>query len=514
MLTKRARAAMAAATAGLLAAASAVFVSSYANAASSNLLANPGFEAGSLSGWTCDPGTASVVTSPVHSGSYALAGVPTSSDDAQCTQTVSVQPSTSYTFSGYVEGSYVFIGVTGGNDDWTPSATGWQQLTTSFTTSASQTSLQVYVHGWYAEPTYYADDFALIGPGGTSSPSTSPSTSPSASPTTSPSSSPSSSPTQSASPSASPTGSNGGGGGTSGLPAHYLAGYWQDFVNGADVLSLASVPTGYSLVDVAFANADSANDGGVTFSIDPTLASDLGGYSAAQFTADVRTLQARGQRVVLSVGGANGDISVDSSSSASNFANSVYSLMQTYGFNGVDIDMENGVDPTYMAQALEQLRSLAGSSLIVTFAPQTVDVLNTGSDYFALALDIGSILTTSFTQYYNTGAMLACNGSVVSEGTENMPVGMACIQLQGGMSPSQVGLGFPASTSAAGGGYLAPGVVDDAMDCLAAGQNCGSFVPPSTWPGIGGVMDWSINWDASNGYAFESTVAPYIATLP
>jgi chitinase len=49
---------------------------------------------------------------------------------------------------------------------------------------------------------------------------------------------------------------------------------------------------------------------------------------------------------------------------------------------------------------------------------------------------------------------------------------------------------------------------------LTSQQNCGSFVPPTTWPGIRGVMTWSINWDASNGYNFASTVAPYLATLP
>jgi len=27
-------------------------------------------------------------------------------------------------------------------------------------------------------------------------------------------------------------------------------------------------------------------------------------------------------------------------------------------------------------------------------------------------------------------------------------------------------------------------------------------------------MTWSINWDASNGYAFADTVAPYLSTLP
>jgi chitinase len=36
------------------------------------------------------------VGSPVHSGSYALSGTATSSDDAQCTQVIQVQPNSSY----------------------------------------------------------------------------------------------------------------------------------------------------------------------------------------------------------------------------------------------------------------------------------------------------------------------------------------------------------------------------------------------------------------------------------
>ena len=42
----------------------------------------------------------------------------------------------------------------------------------------------------------------------------------------------------------------------------------------------------------------------------------------------------------------------------------------------------------------------------------------------------------------------------------------------------------------------------------------GSFVPPETWPGIRGVMTWSINWDAANGYNFANTIAPDLSTLP
>src|SRR6266702_1660524 len=161
---ERRRAAAAIAATTCLMAAGVAVLGTNAEAATTNLLTNPGFESGSLTGWTCDSGTGSVVTSPVHSGTYALSGAATSSDDAQCTQTVSVQPSTTYTLSGYFEGAYVYLGVTGGTNSWTPSATSYQQLTTTFTTTSSQTSIQVYTHGWYAQGTYYADDLSLTGP--------------------------------------------------------------------------------------------------------------------------------------------------------------------------------------------------------------------------------------------------------------------------------------------------------------------------------------------------------------
>ena len=107
-----------------------------------------------------------------------------------------------------------------------------------------------------------------------------------------------------------------------------------------------------------------------------------------------------------------------------------------------------------------------------------------------------------------------CDGNVYAEGTENFITALACTELEGGLSPSQVGVGLPASTSAAGSGYVAPSVVNDALDCLAAGANCGSFVPPKTWPTIRGAMTWSINWDASNGDNFADSVAPYLVPAP
>ena len=138
--------------------------------AQTNLLTNGSFATGSTAGWTCSSGD-TVVTSPVYSGSsYALAGTPTSSDDAQCSQVVSVQPSSAYSLSGWVEGDYVFLGDSGtgtsDTDTWTPSASTWTELSTSFTTGASTTSVTIYIHGWYAQPTFYADALTLTGPGG------------------------------------------------------------------------------------------------------------------------------------------------------------------------------------------------------------------------------------------------------------------------------------------------------------------------------------------------------------
>jgi hypothetical protein len=138
--------------------------------ARSNLLVNGDFAAGSTAGWTCSSGD-TVVASPVYPGSsYALAGTPTSSDDAQCSQVVSVQRGATYTLAGWVQGDYVFLGDsgTGGTDtdDWTPAASSWTELSASFTTGSATTSVTVYVHGWYAQPAYYADDLSLTGPAG------------------------------------------------------------------------------------------------------------------------------------------------------------------------------------------------------------------------------------------------------------------------------------------------------------------------------------------------------------
>jgi chitinase len=337
--------------------------------------------------------------------------------------------------------------------------------------------------------------------GGTTTPTTAPTTRP---PTTTP---PATTPPATTPPATVPPS-------TGTLPKHFLTGYWQNFDNPANEIKLVAVPAAYDLVAVAFADA-TGTPGAVSFAIDPGLSASVGGYTNEQFKADVATLHSRGTKVVISVGGEKGSVGVGDATAATNFANSVYSLMQTYGCDGVDIDLENGLNPTYMGQALRSLRGKAGTNLIITMAPQTIDMQSPQSSYFKLALDIKDILTVVHTQFYNSGSMLGCdNNAAYAQGTVNFLVALACIQLQHGLRPDQVALGLPATTSAAGGGYVSPSVVDQALDCLARGSNCGSFKPPATYPGIRGAMTWSVNWDVTGGNGFANTVKPHLSTLP
>ncbi|NEW72318.1 chitinase [Streptomyces rhizosphaericus] len=530
-----------------------------ATAAAANLAQNPGFESG-LSGWTCSAASGTTVASPVHGGSAALKATPAGSDNARCAQTVAVKPNSSYTLSAWVQGSYVYLGASGtGTTDvstWTPSATGWQQLSTSFTTGAGTTSVTVYTHGWYGQPAYYADDISLTGPGGDpgdpvpGAPSglkagavTSSSVDLSWSPVTgatgynvyrdgskvqsvggtsatvtglAPSTSYQFQVTATNAAGESPrsaavtaTTSAGGDGGGGAVPKHAVTGYWQNFNNGAAVQKLRDVQDQYDIIAVAFADA-TGTPGAVDFTLDPAV-----GYgSEQQFKDDIKAKQAAGKSVVISIGGQNGTVSINDSASANNFANSVYALMREYGFNGVDIDLENGLNATYMTQALRSLSAKAGSGLVITMAPQTIDMQSTSNAYFQTALNIKDILTVVNMQYYNSGSMLGCDGKVYSQGSVDFLTALACIQLEGGLSPSQVGLGLPASTRGAGSGYVSPTVVNNALDCLARGTNCGSFKPSRTYPGLRGAMTWSTNWDATAGNAWSNAVGPKVHGLP
>ncbi|MFB9903766.1 chitinase [Allokutzneria oryzae] len=530
--------------------------------AAANLLTNPGFETGNLAGWSCT-GSAGTAISPARTGSYALSATPAGQDQARCTQTVRVQPNSTYKLSAWVKGSFVYLGAGGAGmtetSTWAPGGSDWTQLSLSFTTGATTTSVGVFTHGWYGQPAYQVDDVVLDGAPGNGGGQELPAVPSGLSATASSSSSislawsavpgadgysvyrdgakvgnatgtsytdtglqPSTTHTYAVaayngagesarSATISATTGREGGNPNPALPKHLLTGYWQNFVNGAAPLRIRDVNNHYDIIAIAFADADTTKPGGVTFKVDSGLSSALGGYSDADMIADIAAKKAQGKKFVFSVGGEKGNVDLSSAANVANFVESMDALIKKFGVDGLDIDLEHGMHVDNVAAASRQLQQRFGSGFVLTMAPQTIDT-QPGGRYLQLLSKIKDITTVVHTQYYNSGSMNGCDGKVYSQGGVDFITAQACILLET-LRADQVALGVPASPSGAGSGYVDPGVVNNALSCLAKGTNCGSFKPSKTYPDLRGAMTWSINWDKSSGDRFSNTVRPHLGGL-
>ncbi|GAA1572890.1 glycoside hydrolase family 18 protein [Dactylosporangium maewongense] len=517
------------------------------NAYAANLLTNPGFESGNLSGWSCTGTGSGAVTSPVHSGSYALNGNATASDTAQCTQTVAVQPSTAYTLTGWVRGSYVYLGITGGASTWT-SGTAYSKLTVPFTTAAGQTSVQVFIHGWYGTGAYQADDISLDGPGGQPSPTTASPTaskSPSASP--SPSKSPSKSPSTSPSPSTSQPP-------VTGLPKHALIGYLHaSFANGSGYVRMADIPAAWDIINLSFGEPTSVTSGDIRFNRCP-VAECPNVESDAEFLAAIKAKQAQGKKVLISIGGQNGQVQLTTAGARDAFVNSVSAIIDRWGLDGLDIDFEghslylNAGDADFrnpttpvvvnLISALKSLKAKYGTKFVLTMAPETFFVQlgyqfyggttqgdNRAGSYLPVIHAVRDFLTVLHVQDYNSGPITGLDNQYHQMGGADFHIAMTDMMKAGfpvantgqtfpGLREDQIAFGVPAAVSA-GNGYVAPAVVQAAVNCLVKGTGCGGYtLRGGTSPNFRGLMTWSINWDRYYSWEFMNTQEPFLNALP
>lgn len=580
----------------LLLVVSGLVVASPAQAA--NILTNPGFESGSLTGWTCSGG--SVVSSPVRTGSHALQGGVTSSDTGQCSQAVAVQPSTAYTLSAWVRGSYVYLGVTGGASTWTPSATGYTQLTVAFTTSASQTSAQIYLHGWYGQPAYQADDVSLDGPGGNPPTQGAPSVpgTPSVTGTTnsaigltwgastgtvtgyrvyegssvvktvtgtsttvdglsactSHSYSVAAYNTQGESAKSSLASATTTGCASTGLPKHALIGYLHaSFANGSGYVRMADIPAQWNIINLSFGEPTSVTSGDIRFNRCP-VAECPNVESDAEFLAAIKAKQAAGKKVLLSIGGQNGQVQLTTTAARDAFVSSVGSIIDRWGLDGLDVDFEghslylnpgdtNFRSPTTpvvvnLISALRTLKARYGANFVLTMAPETFFVQvgyqfyggngtgdNRTGSYLPVIHALRDALTVLHVQDYNSGPVMGLDNQYHTMGGADFHIAMTDMMKAGfpvsttgqtfpGLREDQIAFGLPAAVSA-GNGHTAPAAVHQALDCLVKGQNCGGYsLRGGASPSLRGLMTWSINWDKYYNWEFQNSHAPYLAALP
>ncbi|MFF7446861.1 MULTISPECIES: carbohydrate binding domain-containing protein [unclassified Streptomyces] len=593
----RTRPVVAALTATLLAAGGVTALSSAARAADADLARNGGFEAG-LDGWACSAGTP--VNSPVRSGSRALQATPAGGDNARCAQTVTVKPGAQYTLTGHVRGSYVYLGASGtGTTDvstWTQSAPTWQQLTTTFRTGPATTRVTIYTHGWYGTGAYHADDISLTGPGVDAGQPPATPAAPVVGTVTSSSVALSWPPVTGAtsyavyrdgtraqtvngtsatiagltpstayafqitalndagesarSATVTATTTTGSGGSTD-LPAHALVGYLHaSFANGSGYTRLADVPDSWDVIDLAFGEPTSVTSGDIRFERCPvTECPNV--ESDAEFKAAIKAKRAAGKKVLISIGGQNGQVQLTTTAARDAFVSSVSKIIDEYGLDGLDIDFEghslslNADDTDFknprtpvivnLISALKTLKAKYGSRFVLTMAPETFFVqlghqyYGTGKwggqdpragAYLPVIHALRDDLTLLHVQDYNSGPIMGLDQQYHSMGGADFHIAMTDMLLTGfpvagdasnvfpPLRPDQIAIGMPASPNA-GNGHVAPAEVTRTLDCLTKRTNCGSYTPHGTWPALRGLMTWSINWDRYGNGEFQKTFDGY-----
>ncbi len=333
--------------------------------------------------------------------------------------------------------------------------------------------------------------------------------------------------------SSSSSSSNGGRvpGDAAALPKHALVGYWHNFDNGSGLIRLADVDPAWDVIVIAF--VDDAGNGAVDFRLDPAL-------NKAQFIADVAAKRAQGKNIVLSYGGEKGTVTLNNSTNLANFVNSTAAIINEYGFDGVDIDLESGAGVMHgapvisnMVSAIKQLNAMY-PDLYLSMAPehpyvQGGYVAYTGiwGAYLPMIDQLRNELDLLHVQLYNNGGLATPYAAQAYQaGTVDMMVASARMLIEGfplangtaghfnGLRPDQVALGLPSGPRAAGSGQATTADINRAVECLAKRTNCANNTPLAAYADFRGVMTWSINWDVKDGRIFSVPVGNYLKSLP
>lgn len=283
----------------------------------------------------------------------------------------------------------------------------------------------------------------------------------------------------------------------------------------------------------------------------------------------ISSLHNAGIKVSLSLGGASSSVpntSVDfhqvlqlagnATTFQQTFVQSVKNLISTYGFDGIDIDIEHGLnaggtfanpsgDIAVLAGIINKLHSDL-PNLLISLAPQTANVSATSffdatwGNYASLIMQTSSALSWVGIQLYNSGCMLGIDQVCYDPNNVSSPnfsVIMATDLLANWpatdasgratnfqpyishLTPNQIVLGYP-SPNAQGSADATPitptSTIKRAIQCLrtavASSNSCGTYVPPQPYGLIGGVFNWEVTFDQSNNFRFATDLKACVST--
>ena len=317
------------------------------------------------------------------------------------------------------------------------------------------------------------------------------------------------------------------------IPNPSLIGYWQNWNDfQCPYIQLTQIDTSYNIIPVAFAIPVSGTTYNMTFTPD--------GITQLTFKKQIDTMHLRGKKVIISIGGANDPVSLPDTNKRNTFITSMMNIINTYGFDGIDIDLEgsslsvsggtiaNPVDAKVInliyaiRKIMDLYRVQFGNKMLLTMAPETAYVQGGMSAYAGIwgaYLPVIHALRDSIeilhVQLYNSGSMYGIDGNIYNQGTVDFILSQTEAVIQGfntagghfsGLRADQIAVGLPACSNAAGGGYIVPDSVKAAIQYLRGlAPKPAKYTRVSSYPLLRGMMDWSINWDktATCGTVYE-----------
>ncbi|KAL3714242.1 hypothetical protein ACJRO7_006215 [Eucalyptus globulus] len=262
-----------------------------------------------------------------------------------------------------------------------------------------------------------------------------------------------------------------------------IAIYWGQ--NGNEGTLTSTCATGkYTYVNLAFLYKFG---GGQTPQID--LAGHCTSGACTSISNDIRSCQNQGIKVMLSLGGGAGNYSLASQADARNVADYLWnnflggtSSSRPLGdavLDGIDFDIELGSTNYWddLARYLSDY-SKQGKKVYLTAAPQCPYP----DSHLGAALNTG-LFDYVWVQFYNNPPCQYSSGDI-SKLTSSWSNWVASINTE------KLFLGLPASTEAAGSGYVPPNVLTSQI--LPVIKMSAKY---------GGVMLWSKYYDDKNGYS-------------
>lgn len=229
--------------------------------------------------------------------------------------------------------------------------------------------------------------------------------------------------------------------------------------------------------------------------------------SDAEFRQKVATLNAENRVVLISLGGADSHIELHKGEEQA-FADEIIRLVEVYGFDGLDIDLEQtavdaGDNKTVIPDALKIVRAhfeKEQKHFIISMAPE-FPYLRTQGKYVPYITALEQEYDFIAPQLYNQA------GDGISVGTEWIAqnndskkfeflygISKAFNEGSGGfiqIPANRLALGIPANVDAAANGFVKdPSKVYDVFEQMEKDQTP-----------LKGLMTWSINWDEGRNSA-------------